>query len=102
MKVAVNCPIAGCGILVQVQNLPRHIEKVHELDGEVVLKLHPTSAYQHTPADDQEQEEEITEEERKQQYEAEAAAILKAEEQEQEPEPEKEPEPGEEQPGTPQ
>ena len=46
MKVRVNCPISGCGIQVQVQNLPRHLEGVHELDGELVLKLHPTSPYQ--------------------------------------------------------
>ena len=45
MIVKVNCPIAGCGIQVQVQNLPKHIEKVHELDGEVMLRLHPTSSY---------------------------------------------------------
>ena len=76
MKVNVNCPIAGCGILVQVQSLPKHLEKVHELDGELVLRLHPTSTYQHTPADDQEPEEEA--------------------EPEKEPEQEQEPEPGEE------
>ncbi|GAI68319.1 unnamed protein product [marine sediment metagenome] len=70
MKVRVNCPIAGCGIQVDVRNLARHLEKEHELDGEVVLKLHPGTAYQHTPADDQEPAEEA--------------------------EPEKEPEPGEE------
>ncbi len=45
MIVKVNCPIVGCGIQVQVQNLPKHIEKVHELDGEVMLRLHPTSSY---------------------------------------------------------
>ncbi|GAI67264.1 unnamed protein product [marine sediment metagenome] len=70
MKVRVNCPIAGCGIQVDVRNLAKHLEKLHELDGEVVLKLHPTSTYQHTPAADQEPAEEA--------------------------EPEKEPEPGEE------
>ena len=45
MIVKVNCPIAGCGTLVQVLNLPRHLEKVHELDGELLLRLHPTSSY---------------------------------------------------------
>ncbi len=70
MKVRVNCPVAGCGIQVDVRNLAKHLEKLHELDGEMVLKLHPGTAYQHTPADDQEPEEEA--------------------------EPEKEPEPGEE------
>lgn len=49
MIVKVNCPIAGCGIQVQVQNLPKHIEKVHELDGELLLRLHPTSPYTHQP-----------------------------------------------------
>ncbi len=80
MIVKVVCPIAGCGAQVQVQSLPKHLEKVHELDGELVLRLHPTSAYQHTPADDQEPEEEAEPEK----------------EPEQEQEPEKEPEPSEE------
>ncbi|GAI67426.1 unnamed protein product [marine sediment metagenome] len=78
MIVKVNCPIAGCGTQVQVQSLPKHLEKVHELDGELVLRLHPTATYQHTPADDQEPEEEAEPE--------------KEPEPEQEPEPEKEPE----------
>ncbi|MBA7507430.1 hypothetical protein ES706_06149 [subsurface metagenome] len=82
MKVRVNCPIAGCGTEVQVQNLPKHLEKVHELDGEVLLRLHPTAAYEHTPADYQEP--------------AEEAEPKKEPEQEPEPEPEKEPQPGEE------
>ncbi len=63
MKVRVNCPIAGCGTQVDVKYLARHLEKVHELDGEVVLKLHPGTAYQHTPADDQEPGEQEPEEE---------------------------------------
>ena len=74
MIVKVNCPIAGCGTQVQVQSLPKHLEKVHELDGELVLRLHPTSTYQHTPAAGQEPEEEPEPE--------------KEPEQEQEPEPE--------------
>ena len=45
MIVKVNCPIAGCGTQVQVQNLPKHLEKVHELDGELLLRLHPTSPF---------------------------------------------------------
>ncbi len=82
MIVKVNCPIAGCGIQVQVQSLPKHLEKVHELDGELVLRLHPTSTCQHTPADDQEPEQEPEPE--------------KEPEPGKEPEPEKEPEPGKE------
>lgn len=78
MIVKVNCPIPGCGTQVQVQSLPKHLEKVHELDGELVLRLHPTSTYQHTPADDQEPEEEAEPE--------------KEPEQEPEKEPETEPE----------
>jgi len=88
MKVRVNCPIAGCGIQVDVKHLTKHIENVHKLDGELVLRLHPTATYQHTPADDQEPEEEAEpEKEAEQEQEP---------EQGQEPEPEKEPEPGEE------
>lgn len=49
MKVRVNCPIAGCGIQVQVQGLPKHIENVHKLDGEIVLRLHPINTYTHQP-----------------------------------------------------
>ncbi|MBA7536086.1 hypothetical protein ES705_28348 [subsurface metagenome] len=49
MKVRVNCPIAGCGILVEVQSLPKHLEKVHELAGEVLLRLNPGSPYTHQP-----------------------------------------------------
>ncbi|MBA7507411.1 hypothetical protein ES706_06130 [subsurface metagenome] len=58
MKVKVNCPIPGCGTLVDVKYLTKHLENVHKLDGELVLRLHPTATYQHTPADDQEPEEE--------------------------------------------
>ncbi len=72
MKVRTNCPIAGCGTQVDVKHLPKHLEGVHKLDGEMLLRLHPGNAYQHTPADDQEPEEEA--------------------EPEQEPEPEREPE----------
>ncbi|MBA7512114.1 hypothetical protein ES705_04133 [subsurface metagenome] len=49
MKVRVNCPIAGCGTKVQVQGLPRHFEQVHELDGEILLRLHPSNPYTHQP-----------------------------------------------------
>ena len=49
MIVKVNCPIAGCGTQVQVQSLPKHLEKVHELAGEVLLRLHPGSPYIHQP-----------------------------------------------------
>ena len=85
MIVKVNCPIAGCGIQVQVQSLSKHLEKVHELDGELVLRLHPTSTYEHTPVDDREPEEEAEPDEKPEP------------EEEVEPEPEKEvePEPGE-------
>ena len=84
MKVSVNCPIAGCGIQVQVQSLPKHLEKVHKLDGEVLLRLHPTTAYQHTPVDYQEPEEEAKPEQEP------------GEEQEPEAEPGEDQEPGEE------
>lgn len=80
IQTKVNCPIAGCGTLVDVNHLPQHLENVHEVDGEMVLRLHPTATYQHTPADDQEPEEEPAPEK----------------ESGKEPEPEKEPEPGEE------
>ncbi|MBA7554919.1 hypothetical protein ES705_47559 [subsurface metagenome] len=58
MKVRVNCPIAGCGIQVDVKHLERHLERVHKLDGEGVLKLHPVNAYQHFPAEGPEPEKE--------------------------------------------
>ncbi|MBA7507435.1 hypothetical protein ES706_06154 [subsurface metagenome] len=76
MKVRVNCPIAGCGVQINAIHLARHFEKVHKLDGELVLRLHPGNAYQHTPEDDQEPGEEPKPEE--------------------EAEPEKDQEPGEE------
>lgn len=47
MRVKVNCPIAGCGTQVQVQSLPKHLEQVHELDGEILLRLHPGNPYTH-------------------------------------------------------
>ncbi|GAI67374.1 unnamed protein product [marine sediment metagenome] len=78
MKVRVNCPIAGCGIQVQVQSLPKHLEQVHELDGEILLRLHPASSYTHQPELEPEAEPEPEPET------------------EPETEPEKEPEPGEE------
>ncbi|MBA7475733.1 hypothetical protein ES707_11106 [subsurface metagenome] len=90
MKVRVNCPIAGCGIQVNVKHLEKHLEKVHELDGELVLKLHPSTAYQHTPAADQEPEPEPEELEAiKLSPEAELVCAVPIE-------PEPEPEPGEE------
>ncbi|MBA7523171.1 hypothetical protein ES705_15294 [subsurface metagenome] len=49
MKVRVNCPIAGCGTRVQVQNLTKHLEGVHDLEGEIQLRLHPTSPYTQQP-----------------------------------------------------
>ncbi|MFC2001848.1 hypothetical protein ACFLUZ_05015 [Chloroflexota bacterium] len=49
MRVKVNCPIAGCGTQVQVQSLPKHLEQVHELDGEILLRLHPGNPYTHQP-----------------------------------------------------
>ncbi|MBA7518584.1 hypothetical protein ES705_10655 [subsurface metagenome] len=49
MKVRVNCPIAGCGTQVDVKYLPRHLENVHELDGEILLRLHPVNPYTHQP-----------------------------------------------------
>ena len=49
MIVKVNCPIAGCGTQVQVQSLPKHLEQVHELDGEIFLRLHPGLPYIHYP-----------------------------------------------------
>ncbi|MBA7636695.1 hypothetical protein ES703_44316 [subsurface metagenome] len=56
MKVRVNCPIAGCGTQVQVQSLPKHIEQVHELDGEILLRLHPGNPYTHQPEPEKEPE----------------------------------------------
>ena len=76
MIVKVNCPIPGCGTQVQVQSLPKHLEKVHELDGEIQLRLHPGNPYDHQPELEPEAEPEP--------------------EKEPEQEPEKEPEPGEE------
>ncbi len=49
MKVKVNCPIAGCGTQVQVQSLPKHLEQVHELAGEILLRLHPGNPYTQQP-----------------------------------------------------
>lgn len=82
MRVKVNCPIAGCGTQVQVQSLPKHLEQVHELDGEIQLRLHPISSYTHQPKLEPEAEPEPEKE--------------PEQEPEEEAEPEKEPEPGEE------
>ena len=49
MRVRVNCPIPGCGILIQAKSLEKHLANVHQLDGKVQLRLHPTSSYTHTP-----------------------------------------------------
>jgi len=83
MIVKVNCPFAGCGNQVQVQNLPKHLEKVHELDGELVLRLHPTSPYQLTAEAElaaREKAEREAEEKAEAEAEAEARAKEEAEE----------------------
>ncbi|GAJ17346.1 unnamed protein product, partial [marine sediment metagenome] len=80
-----NCPIAGCGIQVQVQSLSKHLEKVHELDGEILLRLHPGNPYTHQPELEPEAE---PEPDKEPELEPEAEP-----EPDKEPEPEKEPEP---------
>ena len=47
LKVRLNCPV--CGQLILVKSLEGHLEKVHELTGNVTLRLHPVSPYQHEP-----------------------------------------------------
>jgi len=46
-KVRLNCPI--CGDLILAKSLEGHLEKVHDLTGNVTLRLHPVSPYQHEP-----------------------------------------------------
>jgi len=58
MIVKVHCPIPGCGTRIQVQTLPKHLERVHELDGELVLRLHPTAPYSYYAAQEVEQQQE--------------------------------------------
>ncbi|MBA7523144.1 hypothetical protein ES705_15267 [subsurface metagenome] len=47
LKVRLNCPV--CGQLILAKSLEGHIEKVHELTGNVTLRLHPVSPYLHEP-----------------------------------------------------
>ena len=47
LKVRLNCPI--CGDLILAKSLEGHLEKVHDLTGNVTLRLHPVSPYQHEP-----------------------------------------------------
>ena len=91
--VKVNCPITGCGSEVQVQNLPKHLEKVHELDGEILLRLHPVSPYDHQPQLEPEAE---LEPEKEPENEPEKEPEKEPEREPEEAEPEKEPEPVEE------
>ncbi len=47
LKVRVNCPV--CGLPMFAKSLEGHLGKVHELTGDVTLRLHPTSPYTHEP-----------------------------------------------------
>ncbi|MBA7621559.1 hypothetical protein ES703_28923 [subsurface metagenome] len=47
LKVRLNCPI--CGDNIFAKSLEGHLEKVHDLTGNVTLRLHPVSPYQHEP-----------------------------------------------------
>ncbi len=47
LKVRLNCPV--CGQLILVKSLEGHLEKVHELTGNVTLRLNPTHPYAHEP-----------------------------------------------------
>ncbi|GAH90351.1 unnamed protein product [marine sediment metagenome] len=47
LKARLNCPV--CGQLILVKSLEGHLEKVHDLTGNVTLRLHPVSPYQHEP-----------------------------------------------------
>ena len=43
LKVRLNCPI--CGLPIGAKSLEGHLDKVHELEGTVTLRLNPTSPY---------------------------------------------------------
>jgi len=75
LKVRLNCPI--CGDLILARSLEGHLEKVHELTGNITLRLNPTHPYAHEPEPAAEPEPEV------------------------EPEPAAEPEPEPEQPEEP-
>ena len=92
LRAKLNCPI--CGALILVKSLEGHLEKIHELTGNVTLRLHPVSPYQHEP------EAEVVElappEGGEEGEEAETATTTEPEAEtktETEPEPEPEPEP---------
>ncbi len=75
LKVRLNCPI--CGDLILARSLEGHLENVHELTGNITLRLNPTHPYAHEPEPAAEPEPEV------------------------EPEPAAEPEPEPEQPEEP-
>ena len=47
LKVKLNCPV--CGQLIGARSLEGHLENVHELTGNVTLRLNPTHPYAHDP-----------------------------------------------------
>ncbi len=47
LKVRLNCPI--CGDLILARSLEGHLENVHELTGNITLRLNPTHPYAHVP-----------------------------------------------------
>ena len=47
LTVKICCPI--CGVLCASQDLADHIEGGHQLQGKLVLRLHPSSPYTHIP-----------------------------------------------------
>ncbi len=47
LKVRLNCPI--CGDLILARSLEGHLEKVHQLTGDITLRLNPTHPYAHEP-----------------------------------------------------
>lgn len=47
LKVRLNCPI--CGDLILARSLEGHLENVHELTGNITLRLNPTHPYTHEP-----------------------------------------------------
>jgi len=47
LKVRLNCPI--CGEKMLARSLEGHLENVHELTGNITLRLNPTHPYAHEP-----------------------------------------------------
>ncbi|MBA7522461.1 hypothetical protein ES705_14580 [subsurface metagenome] len=47
--VLVNCPVSGCGKQMKAESLPKHLSGVHDIQGEVVIRLNPQSAMTITP-----------------------------------------------------